>query len=92
MSQRLLEILAQPFARRGRLGPVILEREILDEHAQRISDGMYFALAENELIARVERRIAALLRWPVENGEFRAAPRDRTPVGVEADGGIDGGG
>jgi prolyl 4-hydroxylase len=35
----------------------------------RTSDGMFFARAETELIERVERRIAALLRWPAERGE-----------------------
>ena len=35
----------------------------------RTSDGMFFARGETELIARIERRIAALLRWPVERGE-----------------------
>lgn|SRR5579871_1651183 len=40
-----------------------------DEHAQRISDGMYFTQGENELVGRLERRMAALMGWPVENGE-----------------------
>jgi prolyl 4-hydroxylase len=35
----------------------------------RTSEGMFFNRAENELIARVEARMAALLDWPVENGE-----------------------
>jgi prolyl 4-hydroxylase len=35
----------------------------------RTSEGMFFARGENELIARVEARIAALVDWPVENGE-----------------------
>lgn len=35
----------------------------------RTSDGMFFQRAENELCDRIERRIAALLNWPVENGE-----------------------
>jgi prolyl 4-hydroxylase len=35
----------------------------------RTSEGMFFARGENELIARVEARIAALVNWPVENGE-----------------------
>ncbi|HEY1394352.1 MAG TPA: 2OG-Fe(II) oxygenase, partial [Methylibium sp.] len=38
-------------------------------NASRTSEGMFFRRAENELIARVERRIAALLNWPLENGE-----------------------
>ncbi len=35
----------------------------------RTSDGMFFGRAENELVARIEARIARLLQWPVENGE-----------------------
>ena len=35
----------------------------------RTSQGMFFTRGEGELIARVEARIAALLDWPVENGE-----------------------
>lgn len=38
-------------------------------NAARTSDGMFFVRGESELIARVERRIAALLRWPAERGE-----------------------
>ena len=35
----------------------------------RTSNGMFYTRAENELIARIERRLAQLTRWPVENGE-----------------------
>jgi prolyl 4-hydroxylase len=35
----------------------------------RTSNGMFYARAENELIARIERRLAQLTRWPIENGE-----------------------
>jgi hypothetical protein len=38
-------------------------------NAARTSDGMFFERAETALIDRIERRIAALVRWPVENGE-----------------------
>ena len=38
-------------------------------NSARTSDGMFFALGEHPLIARLERRIAALLNWPVERGE-----------------------
>ena len=38
-------------------------------HEARTSDGMFFKPFETDLIARIERRAAALLRWPVENGE-----------------------
>jgi prolyl 4-hydroxylase len=38
-------------------------------NADRTSNGMFYTRAENELIARIERRLAQLTRWPVENGE-----------------------
>jgi prolyl 4-hydroxylase len=38
-------------------------------NAARTSDGMFFERAEFPLCARIEARMAELLRWPVENGE-----------------------
>jgi prolyl 4-hydroxylase len=38
-------------------------------NADRTSSGMFFQRAENELIRRIETRIARLLNWPEENGE-----------------------
>jgi len=38
-------------------------------NAARTSEGMFFARAETELIDKLEQRIAALLGWPLENGE-----------------------
>ena len=38
-------------------------------NAARTSDGMFFERGETGLIDRLERRIAKLLRWPLENGE-----------------------
>jgi prolyl 4-hydroxylase len=35
----------------------------------RTSDGMFFQTGENELVRRIERRIAHLVNWPVERGE-----------------------
>ncbi|QDL38924.1 2OG-Fe(II) oxygenase [Rhodoferax sediminis] len=35
----------------------------------RTSRGMFFERGENELVARIEARIARLVNWPVENGE-----------------------
>lgn len=35
----------------------------------RTSEGMFFRRAENPLCARIERRIAALLGWPLDHGE-----------------------
>lgn len=38
-------------------------------HPDRTSQGMFFERFENELVYRVETRIAKLLRWPVKHGE-----------------------
>ncbi|RZM00054.1 MAG: 2-oxoglutarate-dependent dioxygenase [Variovorax sp.] len=38
-------------------------------NVDRTSDGMFFERGENEVVARIERRIATLLRWPIEYGE-----------------------
>ena len=38
-------------------------------NAARTSDGMFFERGENPLCQRIEARIAALVNWPVENGE-----------------------
>lgn len=35
----------------------------------RTSDGMFFRRGQNEIVSRVEARIARLLHWPVEYGE-----------------------
>lgn len=38
-------------------------------HEDRTSRGMFFRRNENEVVARVERRLAELVNWPIENGE-----------------------
>ena len=38
-------------------------------NADRTSEGMFFERGENPVVARLEARIARLLRWPVEFGE-----------------------
>ncbi|HEX2544547.1 MAG TPA: 2OG-Fe(II) oxygenase [Ramlibacter sp.] len=38
-------------------------------NADRTSNGMFFQRGENELVQRIERRLAVLLNWPEENGE-----------------------
>ncbi len=38
-------------------------------NADRTSNGMFFQRGENELVSRIEARLARLLNWPVENGE-----------------------
>jgi prolyl 4-hydroxylase len=38
-------------------------------HPDRTSEGMFFKPGESDIILRIEKRIAALVNWPVENGE-----------------------
>lgn len=38
-------------------------------NADRTSNGMFFRRDENEVVKTLERRLAALVNWPVENGE-----------------------
>jgi prolyl 4-hydroxylase len=38
-------------------------------HQSRTSDGMFFERGEHPVCLRIEQRIAALLNWPLENGE-----------------------
>jgi len=38
-------------------------------NVDRTSEGMFFERGENEIVSRLEQRIAVLLRWPVEFGE-----------------------
>ncbi|MEZ5663612.1 MAG: 2OG-Fe(II) oxygenase [Burkholderiaceae bacterium] len=40
-----------------------------EPNPDRTSQGMFFQRGESELIARIEARIARLVRWPVERGE-----------------------
>lgn len=35
----------------------------------RSSDGMFFTLCENDAIARIDRRVSALMGWPLAHGE-----------------------
>jgi prolyl 4-hydroxylase len=57
-------------------GPRMARSETVDNatggsevNAARTSRGMFFERGETGLLDRVERRIAALLGWPIENGE-----------------------
>jgi prolyl 4-hydroxylase len=38
-------------------------------HAERTSEGTFFMADEHPLVTRIDRRIAEIMRWPVENGE-----------------------
>jgi prolyl 4-hydroxylase len=56
--------------------PRLLRSETVDNNtgdsevnAARTSDGMFFERGETPLIKTLEKRIAELLRWPLENGE-----------------------
>lgn len=40
-----------------------------EAHQARSSEGCFFRRGENELCARIDRRLARLLEWPLENGE-----------------------
>jgi prolyl 4-hydroxylase len=62
-----LQALAAP--RLMRSETVQVQTGASEVNAARTSQGMFFGRGENELIKRIEARIAALLHWPIENGE-----------------------
>ncbi|RZI57521.1 MAG: 2-oxoglutarate-dependent dioxygenase [Rubrivivax sp.] len=55
--------------RLARSETVASQREGSEVNAARTSEGMFFERGENEVVARIERRLATLLNWPVRNGE-----------------------
>ncbi len=59
--------LARP--RLARSETVVNETGGSEVNTARTSSGMFFDRGENPLCARIEARLAALLNWPVENGE-----------------------
>jgi len=63
------EIMAQALPRLVRSETVHVATGGSEVHQDRTSDGMFFNRGESPVIQRVERRIAALLNWPVEYGE-----------------------
>lgn len=63
------QLMALSRPRLSRSETVVTSTGASEVNVARTSDGMFFGRAENELCARVEARIAALLNWPVENGE-----------------------
>lgn len=63
------EMIALSRQRLVRSETVINETGGSEVNNSRTSDGMFFNRAENPLCERIERRIAALLNWPVQNGE-----------------------
>lgn len=63
------EIVALAGARLARSHTVDTATGASEINAARTSDGMFFTRGEHAVCARFEARIAALLKWPVENGE-----------------------
>jgi prolyl 4-hydroxylase len=63
------ELLAMARSKVSRSSVVDVDTGADQIHEARTSEGASFARGCNELCSRIERRIAALLEWPVENGE-----------------------
>lgn len=63
------EIVELARQRLARSETVKLDTGASEINEARTSEGMFFGRGENPVCARVEARIAALLNWPVENGE-----------------------
>ena len=63
------ELRALADKRLARSETVQTETGASEVNSARTSQGMFFDRGENELCRRIEARIAALLGWPVENGE-----------------------
>ena len=62
-------LIAEAAPRMARSLTVVTQTGGEEINDDRTSDGMFFQRGESPLIARIEARIARLLRWPVENGE-----------------------
>lgn len=63
------ELVALARQRLSRSETFLLDEGVNLEHEGRTSEGMFFQRGENALCARIEARLAAVCRWPVENGE-----------------------
>ena len=63
------ELMAMAGKRLARSETVQTDTGASEVNEARTSQGMFFDRGENELCRRIEARIAALLKWPVENGE-----------------------
>jgi prolyl 4-hydroxylase len=63
------ELVALAKPRLGRSETVVTTTGSSEVNVARTSDGMFFNRGENSVCARFETRIAALLGWPIENGE-----------------------
>ncbi len=62
-------IIDSAWPRMARSETVAEASEGSEVNAARTSRGMFFERGETEVVARLERRIARLLDWPLENGE-----------------------
>ncbi|MBB1160817.1 2OG-Fe(II) oxygenase [Aquariibacter albus] len=63
------EIIARARDRLARSHTVDVATGDSEVNAARTSEGMFFGRGEHPVCARIEARLAALLRWPVERGE-----------------------
>ena len=63
------ELMAMAAQRLTRSETVQTDTGASEVNSARTSQGMFFERGENELCRRIEARIAALIHWPVENGE-----------------------
>lgn len=63
---QLVELARQ---RLSRSETVQLDTGASEVNSARTSEGMFFGRGENPVCSRIEARIAALLHWPLENGE-----------------------
>jgi prolyl 4-hydroxylase len=63
------QLIAQATPRLARSLTVATKTGGEEVNADRTSNGMFFQRGENDLIRRIEARIARLVNWPVENGE-----------------------
>ena len=68
-AQECDEIMALAEVRLARSETVQTETGSSEVNASRTSQGMFFDRGEHPVCARVEARMAALLDWPLENGE-----------------------
>ena len=63
------QLVAAAAPRMARSETVVLDTGGNEINPSRTSEGMFFGRGETALCARIEARIAALLQWPVVNGE-----------------------
>ena len=62
-------LMASASERLDRSQTVVHETGGSEVNVARTSDGMFFSRGETEVIERIEKRLAALTQWPIENGE-----------------------